>query len=266
MTPHTKESLKLDVLYQPSGQAGEYSPWAINHYEGCGHRCVYCYVPRVRHIDRADFDLGAELRKDLLPRLDRDLAKCRRAGFTEQVMMSFLTDPYNPDDVKLTLTRDVILRLRASELGFCTLTKGGSRALRDLPLFRPDRDAFASSLTLLDAAQSEKWESGAASPAERMDTLRIFHEAGIFTWVSLEPVIDPATTLKIIELTAPYVNLFKIGRINYSKLTQLLDWRAFTNEVLELVNRLGVRHYIKADLQPFLPAGYPNPLRVPQHH
>jgi hypothetical protein len=27
-----------------------------------------------------------------------------------------------------------------------------------------------------------------------------------------------------------------------------------------------VRHYVKKDLQPFLPAGYPNPLRVPQYH
>jgi len=24
--------------------------------------------------------------------------------------------------------------------------------------------------------------------------------------------------------------------------------------------------YFKKDLQPFLPAGYPNPMRVPQHH
>ena len=30
--------------------------------------------------------------------------------------------------------------------------------------------------------------------------------------------------------------------------------------------RLGVRHYIKKDLQPHLPKDYPNPLRVPQHH
>ena len=28
----------------------------------------------------------------------------------------------------------------------------------------------------------------------------------------------------------------------------------------------GARHYIKEDLQPFLPPGYQNPMRVPQHH
>ena len=29
---------------------------------------------------------------------------------------------------------------------------------------------------------------------------------------------------------------------------------------------LGVKHYIKKDLQRFLPAGYFNPLRIKQHH
>jgi hypothetical protein len=32
------------------------------------------------------------------------------------------------------------------------------------------------------------------------------------------------------------------------------------------IQNLGVRHYIKRDLQEFLPYGYPNQLRVQQHH
>jgi hypothetical protein len=31
-------------------------------------------------------------------------------------------------------------------------------------------------------------------------------------------------------------------------------------------NRLGAADYIKHDLQPYLPPGYPNPMRVRQHH
>jgi DNA repair photolyase len=257
---------KLDVIYQPSGQAGEYAPWATNHYEGCGHRCLYCYVPSVRHVDRVEFDAGAEVRKNYLTRLDADLRKCRAAAFTEQVMLSFLCDPYAPNDPEIGLTREVLTRLRAAGLGFCTLTKGGPRAYRDLELFRPDRDAFASSLTLLDPQLSERWESGAATPAQRIAALRRFHERGIFTWVSLEPVIDPETTLRIIEKSAPFVDLFKVGRINYSKLTRLLDWKHFTLRAINLLQRLGKAHYIKHDLQEYLPAGYPNLLRVPQHH
>lgn len=258
--------MNLDVIYQPKGQAGEYAPWATNHYEGCGHKCLYCYVPSVRHIERKDFDAGAAERKNYLARLDKDIAKCQKAGFAEQVMLSFLTDPYAPNDREIKLTRDVLIRLREGGLSFCTLTKGGTRAFRDLDLFRPNRDAFASSLTCLDPLISRKWEEGAADPQDRLDALSRFYHAGIFTWVSLEPVLDPETTLKIIETAAPFVDLFKVGQVNYSKLTKLINWRDFTHRAIELLNRLGKAHYIKADLQPYLPEGYPNPLRVEQHN
>jgi len=36
--------------------------------------------------------------------------------------------------------------------------------------------------------------------------------------------------------------------------------------MLDVLQRVGARHYIKRDLQAFLPPGYPNPLRVAQHH
>ena len=257
---------KLDVIYQPSGQAGEYAPWATNHYDGCGHRCLYCYVPAIRHVTREAFDAGASERKNYLTRLDKDLAKCRAHDFHQQVMLSFLTDPYAPNDVEIGLTRTVLQRLADGGLGFCTLTKGGHRALRDIDLFHPERDAFASTLTCLDAAASEKWESGAAPPAERLDTLRTFHARGIFTWVSLEPVVDPDVTLRIIEEAAPFVDLFKVGRINYSALTKRIDWQDFTLRAIDRLARLGKAHYVKRDLQEYLPDGYANPLRIPQHN
>ena len=31
------------VIYQPSGKAAEYSPWAANFFNGCSHNCAYCY-------------------------------------------------------------------------------------------------------------------------------------------------------------------------------------------------------------------------------
>jgi hypothetical protein len=35
--------------------------------------------------------------------------------------------------------------------------------------------------------------------------------------------------------------------------------------MIDLIGHLGVRHYIKRDLQPFLPLGYPNAMRIAQH-
>lgn len=252
------------IIYAPRGQAGEYAKLATNPYRGCGHKCAYCYVPKVLKMDRPTFDAGAFPRPDFISALRKDAAKYKACGITEQVMLSFTTDPYHPTDN--TLTRQVLEWLQSYGLGFCTLTKGGSRAVRDIDLFRPDRDAFASTLTSLDDAFSLKWERGAALPGDRIATLEKFHDKGIFTWVSLEPTLDCDSSIAIIERTHQFVDLYKIGRANYLPMTNNTDWEDYTKRILEVVNRLGVKHYIKHDLQKYLPAGYYNPKYIEQHH
>lgn len=253
------------IIYAPKGQALEYSPLACNPYRGCGHKCAYCYVPKVLQMkDRKDFDAGAVVRDEFLDKLRRDAAKYQAAGITEQVMLSFTTDPYPPEH--WDTTRQTLEILRDHGLGFCTLTKGGSRALRDLDLFRRDRDAFASTLTSTDDAFSAKWESGAAPASDRIATLRHFHTGGVFTWVSLEPTIDVEASLAVVDATHEFVDLYKVGRVNYVGLTKTTDWRDYTLRMIEKLQRLGKAHYIKRDLQLYLPPGYHNPLRVPQHH
>jgi DNA repair photolyase len=114
-------------------------------------------------MSRKEFDAGAVAKPKFLERLEKDAIKYQALGITEQVMLSFTTDPYHPGDT--SLTREVIKMLQRYGLGLCVLTKGGRRALRDLDLFRPGRDAFASTLTSLDDASSRKWERYAALPA-----------------------------------------------------------------------------------------------------
>jgi Radical SAM superfamily len=251
------------IIYAPKGQAGEYAALACNPYRGCGHKCAYCYVPLITKQDRREFDAGAVLRKDFLARLEKDARKYQAAGVTEQVMLSFTTDPYHPGDT--TPTRKALEILIAHGLAVCTLTKGGTRALRDLDLFRPDRDAFASTLTSLDDRFSQKWERAAALPGDRLAALKRYHEAGIFTWVSLEPTRDIEHSLAVVEATHGFVDFYKVGRANYLKeITRTTDWRDYTLRMLDRLTQIGATFYFKKDLQPYLPAGVPNSLRVRQ--
>lgn len=215
-------------------------------------------------MTRPTFDQGAFPRDDFLRKLKQDAVRYRAAGVTDQVMLSFTTDPYHPGDT--VLTRQTIEVLIEHGLAFCTLTKGGTRALRDLDLFRPSRDAFATTLTSLDDSFSLKWERNAPVPSNRMLALKRFHKAGIFTWVSLEPTLDVAASVEIVRRTHDFVDLYKIGRVNYLPMTKTTDWKDYTERMIEVLTKLGARSYIKKDLQPFLPAGHENPLRVPQHH
>jgi hypothetical protein len=214
---------------------------------------------------RDEFNAGAVLRPGFLDNLRKDAKRYQAAGITEQVMLSFTSDPYHLSDTMPTrITLEILIEYG---LAFCTLTKGGTRALRDLDLFRSNRDAFASTLTSLDDRFSKKWERNAALPGDRIKALRTFHDAGIFTWVSLEPTLDIESSLAIVTATHEFVDLYKVGRANYLKeITRTTDWRDYTLRMLDRLHQVGARHYVKKDLQPFLPPNYPNPLRVPQYH
>ena len=192
----------MSVLYTPKGRAREYSSLAVNHYSGCSHGCSYCYVPTIppfkfNSAPRHSFHSDPRPRRNLISQLESD---CRRnPGDGQRVMLSFTTDPYQPIDVEHRLTRAVIQVLHAYGYHVQVLTKGGRRALYDLDLFTTG-DAFATTMTYLSSVHSRKWEPRAALPADRILAIRAFHAAGIPTWVSLEPVLNPDSAIKIIRL------------------------------------------------------------------
>jgi DNA repair photolyase len=259
-----------DVIYRPGREAGEYAPLATNPYKGCGHACKYCYVPLMTKQDRTAFNAGAVPRDDFEDRLVVDIERYCKAGIcnghpAEQVFITFTSDPFHPGDITPTLR--TMQWLSEGHMAFCTLTKGGAKAFPYIGLYRPERDAYAVTLTTLDDNFSRKWEPFAALPAERISTMRAFHEAGIFTWVSLEPTLDVEASLEIVRQTNGFVDLYKIGKANYLKeITRTTDWRDYTLRMLDELHRVGARHYIKRSLQEWLPQNYHNPLRVPQHH
>lgn len=242
----------MKLIYRPKGRANEYGTLALNIYRGCGHRCTYCYVPSATFRSREDF-YRAGPRKDYLKHLEREAAKW--AGTTtERVFLCFSCDPYQEIDVELQHTRRTIEVLHQYGLHVTILTKGGLRALRDLDLLTP-ADQFGTTLTFLDKNGSWAWEEAATTPTERVVSLKTMHAAGIPTWVSLEPVIDPAATLRIIEKTHRWVDEYRVGPLNYHPYAKAHDWGAFAQEVVALGDLLGVRVVLKRDLAKHLPAG-----------
>jgi DNA repair photolyase len=215
-------------------------------------------------MDRREFNNGAVERTGFLKNLETDARKYGHLTKSDQVMLSFTSDPYHPDNT--TLTRDVIKTLHNNNISVSILTKGGTRSLRDIDLFNSSMDCFGSTLTSLDDDFSKKWEPNAALPMDRLKALKEFHDAGIFTWASLEPTIDCESSLKIVQQTYKFVDLFKIGRVNYLPITKTTDWKDYTLRMIDLCQKLNVKHYIKKDLQCYLPEGYYNPLRINQHH
>lgn len=255
------------MIYETSGRAREYFELAANLYSNCEHGCVYCFGPQVLKMNRGAFVQRGTPRKNAIKQLARDAERLSRRGETRHILLSFVTDPYQPADVYYKLTRQAIETLHSSRLNVALLTKAGILARRDFDLLELD-DLFGQTLTFIDARRSVVWEPNAAVPEERMFNLKEAFLRGIGTWVSCEPVIDPMETLACISATADYVQHYKVGVTNYPKripqdlrpAVERIDWKNFAQNVVILLDRLGKSYYIKKDLARFL--GHPEGISV----
>ncbi|MFZ4397770.1 MAG: radical SAM protein [Kiritimatiellia bacterium] len=240
----------MSLIYTPTGKAREYSPLALNVYTGgCPHRCSYCFCAG---IQRGNW--GAVAKPRNLHGLAGEAAKASR-----QVLLSFLSDPYSQDDVRHRNTRNALEILHAARCSVAILTKGGTRCLDDLGMFRMWSDGrvkVGATLTFNSATLSREWEPGAALPDDRLEALRELHDAGVQTWASIEPVIVASESLAIIEASLTYVDAYKVGRWNHDARSHATDWPAFGRAAVEMIRAAGKRLYVKVDLRPHFPDGY----------
>ncbi len=240
----------MKTIYEPSGKAREYAAKALNVYRGCGHRCVYCYAPYATRTNRAMFHSSEYIkpRPGILEALAKEAPYY--SGCATPILLSFTCDPYQPTERELSITRQALEILAANNCPFTILTKGGSWGLiRDMDLIKSNpRNEWAVTLTHDDVDISRQWEPGAALPQDRIESLRIAHDAGITTWVSLEPVIDPEAAYRLVESTHSIVDYYRVGKLNYHAEAKNIDWAKFRVNMEILLKSLNKRYIIKNDL------------------
>ena len=244
----------MPVIYQPRGKAREYNPLACNLYIGCSHRCKYCYAPHALQKRAEDYFGIPTPRRDILAKIEDEL----RVGIGEgQVMLSFIGDVYGQTADDCATTRGASELFLKYDAKVSILTKGGSRCLRDLDLFSQfgDKISVGATLTFIDPTKSAEWESGAALPVDRLASLCELKEAGIHTFASLEPVIEPEETLALIDAATQLgcIDLYKIGKLSGHKYPAPVDWNDFLTRTIEMIRSSGSQVYIKQDLRESAP-------------
>jgi DNA repair photolyase len=239
----------MPYIYTPKGKALEYGELALNLYNGCSHKCRYCYAPSALQKTREVFH-NPKIRTIDYRLLNKELP----AHKGKSVFMCFTCDPYQHLETELNITRNMIQRLHDAGIKSVILTKAGSRSSKDFDLLSasPELSQYGATLTFLNDKDSLEWEPGAALPADRIATLKKAHDLGISTWASLEPVIDPVQSLEIIRQTHEFIDLFKVGRWNHDKRADLIDWEDFGMKAVDLLEALKKPYYIKADLKKYL--------------
>jgi DNA repair photolyase len=241
-------TVNTSIIYEPKGRALEYSGLAANLYRGCSHGCLYCYAPSVIKCSREEFSNPVP-RPDVLKTLAKDAARLR--GDTRTVLLSFTTDPYQEIERKHRLTRQAIEILNGEGLAVSILTKNGPNAEEDFDLLSKFKgNKFGCTLTLHSSYLTEEWEPTTGPSWQRCFALEAAHNSyDIETFASMEPVIDPDQTLQLIRMTHNYVDFYKVGKLNYHPRAKEIGWPKFRGEVIELLERLGKKYYIKKDLR-----------------
>ena len=159
----------------------------MNIYKGCCHGCIYC-DSRSDCYRVDDFD-RVRVKSDALRVIRDDLQSKRRTGVVATGAMS---DPYNPFEKELLLTRHALELLSAFGFGVGIATKS--------PLITRDIDVLQEiaarspvlckvTVTTTDDALARKLEPHAPPPSARLDAIAKLSDAGLFAGVLLLPVL-----------------------------------------------------------------------------
>ena len=167
---------------------------SINPYRGCEHGCIYCYArPAHAYMGLSpglDFESKLFFKPGAGKMLERELSRPNYTPAT--IHIGGNTDPYQPQERTLRVTREVIETMSRFRHPMSVITKSALIG-RDLDLLGPMGEAgiarAAVSITTLDRGLARVMEPRAATPERRLDAVRRLTAAGVPTMVMFAPVI-----------------------------------------------------------------------------
>jgi DNA repair photolyase len=167
---------------------------SINPYLGCSHGCIYCYA-RPSHAymglsPGVDFESRLFFKPDAAALLERELS--RRGYVCKPIHIGGNTDPYQPAERRLAITRSVLEALDRFNHPCSIITKS-NLIVRDADILasmaRRGLISASVSITTLDRDLARSMEPRAATPARRLAALEALAKAGVPTGVNFGPVI-----------------------------------------------------------------------------
>lgn len=240
----------MSVIYEPKGRALEYSELACNLYMGCTHGCKYCFAPGCMRKTAEEWHSSSHARDGVIASFRREAERLSANGETRPILFSFLSDPYQPLEKKCRLTHQALAIVWENRLHSKILTKGDSELIdADLPLMKRAGTELGITISFCNEESRKQWEPNASPLQDRIKLLKKAHGMGIRTWVSMEPVIIPDEALALIPMLAPFVDHWKVGKINHMPdVEKAIDWIGFREAAKSALETTHANYYLKKSL------------------
>lgn len=208
---------------------------SLNPYRGCEHGCSYCFArPTHEYLGYSaglDFESKIVVKRRAAELLEQEIGK---PGYEpETLAFSGVTDPYQPIERKLEITRKCLELLARCRHPVMIITKN-ALVTRDIDylseLARFSAVGVNISITSLRLDLARKMEPKTSAPYERLEALRQLRAAGIPAGVIMGPAIPGLNEIEMPELMAAAVHAgaqwfrYSTLRLPYGVKDLFLDW------------------------------------------
>ncbi len=182
---------------------------SINPYQGCEHGCIYCYA-RPSHAYKnlspgIDFETKIFYKADAAKLLEKEITKPKY--ICKPIMLGANTDPYQPAENKLKITRSILETLEKYNHPVMIITKN-TLIQRDIDILKRMAERqlvkIAVSITTLSVSLKQKMEPRTSTPKGRLNIVRCFASENIPVRVMAAPMIPMINDMeleKILELS-----------------------------------------------------------------
>jgi DNA repair photolyase len=201
--------------------------WTLNPYRGCQHACTYCFARGTHEFlgydAGRDFETRVVVKVNAPEILRKDLS--REGWRRELIAVGTACDPYQPAELKYSLTHRVLKVLRDAANPACIITKS--------PFIVRDADVLESlaqvaeltvnfSISTLDEEVWKRIEPSTARPQKRLEAMKLLSERGVRCGVLLAPVLpgltdDPESLERVVEAAREHGASFVHDNVLYLK-------------------------------------------------
>lgn len=178
---------------------------SLNPYRGCEHGCIYCYARPTHEFlgfsAGLDFESRIMVKYDAAAKLEKKLQV--KNWVPKTIVMSGVTDPYQPTERKLGITRSCldVLANHRNPAGIITKNYLVTRDIDHLKkLAHHHAVSVTLSITTLNRNLARIMEPRTSSPSRRLKTIKELTEAGIPVGVNVAPIIPGLTDHECVQI------------------------------------------------------------------
>lgn len=188
----TKRSVEYhqakSILTQPSGFTDTFD-FTLNPYSGCTFGCSYCYAAFFARSEDLMQNWGhwVHVKENALELLRK---KRKRPLIDKTIYMSTVTDPYQPIERELQLTRGILEELLNFHRVRLVVQTRGTLVTRDIDLLTQFEHVQVNMTITTDSEIVRKaFEPTCPSTIQRLNAIRTVHEAGVAACITLTPLL-----------------------------------------------------------------------------